>query len=144
MSAESIFLDTNGWFALLNEDDVMHHAASERWSVLGRERNPWIFLTDWIVAETGNGLARTRARTQFRDGVHRLRGWPRVRLLHVTPQLRDRALELYARRTDKTWGLVDCASFIVMSDHGVTDAFTTDRHFEQAGFQCLLPVSVGP
>lgn len=28
-----------------------------------------------------------------------------------------------------------------MSDHGVTEAFTTDRHFEQAGFHCLLPVA---
>jgi uncharacterized protein len=40
---------------------------------------------------------------------------------------------------DKTWGLVDCASFVVMSERGVMEAFTTDRHFDQAGFACLLP-----
>jgi predicted nucleic acid-binding protein len=28
-----------------------------------------------------------------------------------------------------------------MKDEGMTDAFTTDRHFEQAGFNCLLPAS---
>ena len=51
----------------------------------------------------------------------------------------ERALLLYSDRPDKFWGLVDCASFIVMSDEGISEAFTTDRHFEQAGFECLLP-----
>lgn len=142
MPASSIFLDTSGWFALLNEDDALHKVAQELWLEIG-ERNPWIVLTDWIVAETGNGLARTAARKNFAGSVRRLRGWPRVRLIQVTPELRDRALELYSDRLDKTWGLVDCASFLVMSEHGVFDAFTTDRHFEQAGFTCLLPTSGG-
>jgi len=41
-------------------------------------------------------------------------------------------------REDKEWGLTDCISFIVMEDHGLTDALTTDEHFEQAGFRALL------
>ena len=45
-------------------------------------------------------------------------------------------------RPDKTWGLVDCSSFLVMQDEGIADAFPTDRHFEQAGFNCLLPAAV--
>jgi predicted nucleic acid-binding protein len=28
----------------------------------------------------------------------------------------------------------------VMAEHGILEAFTNDRHFEQAGFKCLLPV----
>jgi predicted nucleic acid-binding protein len=55
----------------------------------------------------------------------------------------ERALQLYAERADKTWGLVDCASFVVMTEQGMTEAFTTDRHFEQAGFRCLLPPGAG-
>jgi predicted nucleic acid-binding protein len=35
--------------------------------------------------------------------------------------------------------MVDCANFVVMADLGIRDAFTSDRHFEQAGFRCLLP-----
>jgi len=42
------------------------------------------------------------------------------------------------RGGDKEWGLTDCISFIVMGDHGLTDASTTDEHFEQAGFRALL------
>ena len=31
-----------------------------------------------------------------------------------------------------------CISFVVMNERGITDALTSDHHFEQAGFQILL------
>jgi predicted nucleic acid-binding protein len=45
---------------------------------------------------------------------------------------------LYRQRLDKEWGLSDCVSFIVMSDQHLTDALTTDGHFQQAGFRPLM------
>jgi predicted nucleic acid-binding protein len=47
-------------------------------------------------------------------------------------------LDLYRERADKRWGLVDCASFLVMKDEQIVEAFTTDQHFEQAGFKAML------
>lgn len=41
-------------------------------------------------------------------------------------------------RPDKDWSLTDCISFLVMKDFGLTDAFTADHHFEQAGFTAWL------
>lgn len=35
-------------------------------------------------------------------------------------------------------GLTDCISFVVMAEHDVREAFAADRHFEQAGYTCLL------
>ncbi|MDW8307945.1 MAG: hypothetical protein RMK20_01075 [Verrucomicrobiales bacterium] len=64
---------------------------------------------------------------------------PHTRLVSINPELRQRELELYSSRAAKTRGLVDCASFVVMEQEGIAEAFTTDRHFEQAGFECLLP-----
>jgi predicted nucleic acid-binding protein len=52
--------------------------------------------------------------------------------------LMERAIDRYCHYTDKSWGLVDCASFLVMQDRGITEAFTSDQHFEQAGFKPLL------
>jgi hypothetical protein len=52
--------------------------------------------------------------------------------------LLDAGLGLYGRRLDKEWSLADCIAFVVMKDEGITDALTTDRHFEQAGFKVLL------
>jgi hypothetical protein len=97
-------------------------------------------VTDWVVAETGNGLARTAARRQLAAAVELIRSSTRARLVNVSELLFQRALDLYASRPDKTWGLVDCASFLIMQDMGIHDTFTNDRHFKQAGFRCLLPL----
>jgi uncharacterized protein len=137
MPDKLVFLDTNGWFALLNASDALHGAADTVWKRLGQEGYS-VVVTDWVVAETGNGLARSPARSRFVDAVDALQRSSRTRLVFITPDLFQRALTLYASRADKMWGLVDCASFLVMQDEGIHQAFTTDRHFEQAGFQCLL------
>ena len=140
MPRKTIFLDSSGWVALLNARDALHLEANRRWIEFGRLGFAAV-LTDWIVAETGNCLARTRARQLFADSVQTFKRNAQFRFITVTPGLMQRALDLYAERPDKTWGLVDCASFVVMKDEGITDAFTTDHHFGQAGFACLLPAS---
>lgn len=138
MPERSVFLDTNGWLALPNSSDALHSAASTVWSDLIR-RGSTIFLTDWIVAETGNGLARTNARQRFPRAVTLLQESPRVHLLSVSESLFRASLDLYSSRPDKSWGLVDCASFLVMQENKIVEVVTNDRHFEQAGFKCLLP-----
>jgi predicted nucleic acid-binding protein len=136
--ASSVFLDTNGWLALLNSVDALHEKADATWRELG-EQGCQIVLTDWVVAETGNGLARTPARLQFAEAVSRLVSSPRAELVMITDDLLRAAMEMYGSHADKTWGLIDCASFVVMRERGISEAFTSDRHFGQAGFQCLLP-----
>lgn len=58
--------------------------------------------------------------------------------MHIDEKLDGQAWKLLEDRLDKTWSLVDCASFVVMEERGLTEALTTDRHFEQAGFVRLL------
>ena len=135
--ASSVFLDTHGWIALLNATEQMHGEANSLWQDLGRRRYR-IAMTDWVIAETGNGLARSLAREQLTEAVERLRANPEHEIVFVDDVLLERSLDFYSRHSDKSWGLVDCASFIVMQDRGISEAFTSDRHFEQAGFTCLL------
>lgn len=134
-----VFLDTNGWLALLNASDSLHASAHRVWSDLGATRYE-VFLTDLVVAETGNGLARTPARRNLRAALERVRASAQARFVFVSAEQLDTALDLYDQRPDKSWGLVDCTSFVVMKEHGIREAFTNDRHFKQAGFRCLLPM----
>ena len=134
-----VFLDTNGWLALLNASDQLHQRADAVWRDLGL-RGYSIVLTDWVVAETGNGLARTRARERFFQITEEFMKGPRCKVVFITSDLLRRALALYLARGDKQWGLVDCSSFIVMADEEIVEALTNDRHFDQAGFRPLLPV----
>ena len=135
--ASSVFLDTNGWLALLNSAEAMHAQADRVWREIVRGKQQ-IVLTDWIVAETGNGLARSTAKGRLQEALNRILRTSRRELVIVDEELLHRSLEFFGQHQDKSWGLVDCASFIVMQERGITEAFTSDHDFEQAGFSCLL------
>jgi predicted nucleic acid-binding protein len=137
MPSEAVFLDTNGWIAPLNADDHFHSQAAEQLRAFEADRRPLV-TTDWVLAETGNGLARVPPRVTFARAVKTFLASPNSRLVRVDTDLFRDALAMYDRAADKSWGLVDCASFIVMGREHIVDALTTDRHFSQAGFRCLL------
>ena len=59
-------------------------------------------------------------------------------VVRVDKEIFGEAWRLYSERLDKEWSFTDCTSFIVMNSMGLTDAFTSDHHFEQAGFNILL------
>ena len=61
-----------------------------------------------------------------------------IQVVALTEVLWHRAYRLYRERRDKEWGIIDCVSFVVMEDQNITDAPTTDEHFQQAGFRALL------
>lgn len=137
MDRDDVFLDTSGWVALLNRSDRNHASADALWRALGGRAD--VVVTDWIIAETGNGLARHSSRAIITAAIRRLLASPRARLVLIEEDILSRALDLYEARVDKSWGLVDCASMLVMRDMGIRDVFGSDRHFAQAGFRCLLP-----
>jgi len=63
---------------------------------------------------------------------------PAFRLVRVTSELIQRGGKHYRERADKEWPLTDCVSFVVMQDHGLSEALTAGHHFQQAGFPQTL------
>lgn len=55
-------------------------------------------------------------------------------MIEVGSRLFEKGLEFYEKYDDKKWSLVDCISFVVLSENEVTEALTFDRDFGQAGF----------
>ena len=62
MPSSSVFLDTSGWIALLNGRDTNHASAVAAWRELAG-RGDSVVVTDWIIAEAGNGLAGSPLQT---------------------------------------------------------------------------------
>ena len=90
------------------------------------------------LLEIGNALSQQRYRQAAVQRLDSLEGDPTVAMGPRSESRYARAVQLYRERPDKEWGLTDCVSFLVMQDRGLTDALTTDEHFQQAGFRALL------
>ena len=134
-----IFLDAVFIIALVNEDDDLHKQASEL-SILYEGYS--LLVTDVVLLEVGNAMSRNHKQGAV-EIIEGLLTSDSVEVVYLTPQLFQQAFDLYKTYQDKAWGLVDCISFVVMRDAGVTAALTFDRHFEQAGFQALMREDVG-
>ena len=95
-----------------------------------------IVITDAVLLEIANSLAR-RYKNEAIEVIEQFLDSEDVEVIRLTPEIFDRAFELYKNRPDKEWGLVDCVSFIVMQDRNIQEVLTFDQHFAQAGFQIL-------
>ena len=136
-ASNAVFVDTSGWIAVLNSDDQLHASATQLLQQFGT-LNRRLVTTDWVLAEAGNGLARNPIRHRFVQAIRSILGSPGLQLVRVDANLFDQAMDVYDQAQDKSWGLVDCASFVIMRSEGLTDSLTADHHFQQAGFHALL------
>lgn len=135
MNQDRLFLDTVFIQAILNPRDQYHTAAMQ---LLPRVKNAQeVWITEAIFMEVGNALS-TYDRRKVSAFIRQCYQTDNISIVNITPQLFQEGLNLYESRQDKTWGLVDCISFIVMKQHNLMDAVTSDIHFIQAGFQALL------
>ncbi len=112
-----------------------HHKNAVR--VSSELRRP-IVITEFVFVELVNALADVESRERAVALWERLCGDPTATIVPASTELVAQGLDLYKRRPDKEWSLIDCISFTVMEQHGLTDALTADHHFEQAGFSVLL------
>jgi predicted nucleic acid-binding protein len=131
---KAVFADTSFYVALFSPADVHHEAAIR----LAKEDHRRVVVTEFVLLELANALARASSRKLFVDLFPKLRTNANVTIVPAIPDLFERGFQRYANRLDKDWSLTDCVSFVVMEEAGILDALTADHHFEQAGFVVLL------
>ena len=133
MRAAPVFADTSYFVALVNPADEAHARAVQQ-----AELHPLVITTEAILVELGNGLAAMRWRWLAVRLINMLRSNPNVKVVPVTTELLNTALDLFASHADKEWGVTDCISFVVMRQLKRTRVLTLNHHFTQAGFELIL------
>ncbi len=129
-----IFADTAYFLALINSRDYLHRQAL----AFSRDSEMRLLTTTWIIIELGNAVSGLPLRPRFVELALSVVSNPAVTVLPADEDGFQRGFELYQQRPDRKWSLTDCISFLVMQEHGITEALTADHHFTQAGFQVLL------
>src|SRR5437899_598422 len=133
MMANRIFVDTSFVLALINERDQYHKQAE---ALSFKFEESFLITTVAVLLEIGNVLAKD-FRREANAVLRLLRGSTRVEVVQIDQRLFEKALEIYEKYDDKTWGLVDCVSFIVMGERGLTDVLTFDGDFSASGFTVI-------
>jgi predicted nucleic acid-binding protein len=100
--------------------------------------NGSVVTTAWVLNELANFLAKPPNRALFLEMLRAIQADGRISVVPMTQEMFERGVALYGQRLDKEWSVTDCISSLVMKEQGLTDALTSDHHFEQAGFNVLL------
>ena len=130
----TVFADSYFFLAMINEQDEGHARAIDFSKSF---QGHWL-TTEWVLTEVGDALAQPHRRPQLLQLLQRVENNPRATIVEATHELFTRGVSLFAARSDKNWSLTDCISFVVMEEHGITEALTADHDFQQAGFVPLL------
>jgi uncharacterized protein len=132
-----VFLDSNFAIAVAMPSDQLHAKAAPLARQLLTDK-VHVVTTHAVIFQIGNALSKLRFRPAAFDLFMKLSTDPLVEIVSLTDELYAATLQLFQERFDKEWGLTDCLSFVIMRQLGLTDALTSDQHFEQAGFRALL------
>jgi predicted nucleic acid-binding protein len=118
----------------MDERDQWRQDAMREMASLKAQRRSLV-TTNWVLAETYTGLVDRIARGAIARLRAMVEGSTLVRVIWIDRLLEELAWRKFLQYDDKDVSMVDCTSFVVMEQLGLSTAFTFDRHFLQVGFQ---------
>jgi len=132
--SQPVFLDASAWVAVANRNDQNHNESVRTYRrLLGSSTR--LITTTWTAYEALTIVKSRLGFSQAEKVWDRINSRAVVDLVQVDQRIEKSALELFWRYEDKTWGVVDCSSLIVMKALRCRQAFALDRHFVEASRQ---------
>ncbi|MDQ6912956.1 MAG: PIN domain-containing protein [Verrucomicrobiota bacterium] len=137
--AREVLVDSSGLYLLADRRDPKRPVAKKCVESLIRA-GVTLLLTDYIVGETCT-LAKSRGGPHGAvELLDMLEASYAFTLVWIGEERFARAKTFFRKHADHGYSFTDCTSFVLMRELGILDAFTTDRHFKEAGFRPLLPL----
>ena len=126
-----IFLDTSAIYALSDEGDESHREAKALFA-LALSQGEELLLHNYILVEASALIQR---RLGLEQSKKFLRETKNFQILWIDPSTHGLVEDYFHAHATRKLSLVDCASFIVMKQRGITHAFAFDEDFKKAGFR---------
>jgi predicted nucleic acid-binding protein len=137
MARRPVLIDTWALIALINRAEMLHGKAVAVSGRLRKQKRVRV-VTEWTLTEFLGGAAKQPLRDFAVQMIDQLRQSPTVQIIPADSADWQLGFDLYKSRPDKEWSMVDCISILLCQRLGITDVFSADRHFEQAGLQILI------
>lgn len=130
----NLFIDTSAFYALLDRDDDHHQRAAGAWGKI-IETGARLITSNYILVETV-------ALLQSRLGIEAVRSFqtemvPAIHVEYVNADLHRVGISSLISAGKRKLSLVDCVSFEIMRQLGLTHVFAFDAHFGRQGFNVL-------
>lgn len=129
-----IFLDTSYLIALINKKDELHEVAIDA----AKQFHGPFLTTQLIFVEIANSLCLPAQRPLAISTIEKIQNDPLTTIVSLSAERFKKAFSLFKRRPDKSWGMIDCFSFMSMDEFNIKQALTFDEHFRQAGYSVPL------
>ena len=108
---------------------MLRKAATERRRLL---------TTDYVLDETATLLKARGEGRLVGELFDRVFHSTACRIMWTDEDRFTQTRAFFLKHGDQAWSFTDCVSFCVMKELRLTEALTSDQHFEQAGFVALL------
>ena len=132
-----IFIDTSAWYAVEVEDDTNHEASRKFLSGISSGKYGISITTDFVLDETLTLLRSRRNLASAMAFMEKIRKSKSIRVFWIDESLFAKAEGIFRKSERTSWSFTDCTSFALMRELSISDGFTFDRHFKEAGFNAL-------
>lgn len=138
---KQVFVDTSAWYALKDSRDLHHRATIDFFT---RMRGKVLYFTSDYVADEAITLVRYRLKDHrvASELARELFTEKAAKMISVSLEHHDRALEIFTKFSDQNFSYTDCTSFAIMEAMHIKEALAFDNHFnfEKLGFnQIKMP-----
>jgi predicted nucleic acid-binding protein len=139
-----LFVDTNAFVALFDEDDDYHASAN---SVMDRIRDgdldygP-VFTSRYVLAETATVLLYGIGHREAVEALTTIRESSTVNVLEVTEQIFARTVEQFAAYSDQETSFVDHLNAVCGEEFDIEHIFAFEEDFRTLGMT-RVPVDTG-
>lgn len=135
-----IFLDTSALIAYYNAGDRYHREAADTMEKIKAGEIPFtrFYLSDYIFDEAVTFIEMVLERHELAKEVgEALLSSPFTSIVAIDEETFQHAWNRF--KTAQGVSFTDCTSFSTIEKYGITQVFTFDRHFREAGFNTIPP-----
>jgi len=120
------FIDASAFIAQSRADDQYHAKA--------------LIIAKKLQKENSIGITTLRTRVGHQAAIKfykAVQAGSNLKIIYTKQEDFEQAIKIFEKYSDKDFSFVDCVSFAIMQNYKITQAFTFDKHFEQAGFEMI-------